>query len=76
MQPSKQVGKREFIQHTSRYLQWIDDEHSSLIITHRHKPDLIITKICTKKLSDLTGSVTMTIFDDINDQILPGYDVW
>ena len=76
MPPSKEVGKREFIQHTSRYLQWVENENQSLIITHHNEPDLLLTKIHSKKLSDLKGRVEIKIIGDINDQVLPGYDLW
>ena len=76
MEPPKEIGKREFIQHTSRYLQWVENENQSLIITHHNEPDLILMKIRSKTLSDLRGLATIKVIGDINDPILPGYDLW
>lgn len=76
MSAAKKVGKREFIQHTSQYLKWIEDQDGELIITHHHKPELILTRIKSKSIDDLRGFTTIKIHGDINDPILPGYDTW
>ncbi len=36
----REIGKREFIQHTSRYLRWIETENRPLVITHHNEPVL------------------------------------
>lgn len=73
---SKTVGKREFIQHTSKYLKWVEKQGQELVITHQNKPDLIITKIKLKSLKDLCGLTEIKVHGDINEPILPGYDAW
>lgn len=76
MHASKKVGKREFIQHTSRYLKWVEDQDKTLIITHHNQPDLLVTKVKSKTLSELRGFAKIIIHGDINEPILPGYDEW
>jgi hypothetical protein len=76
MQPLKTIGKREFIQHTSKYIKWVEEHGSQLIITHHNQPDLVLTKVRFKSLKDLRGSVNVTVKGDINDPVLPGYDEW
>jgi prevent-host-death family protein len=75
MSTSKMVGKREFIQHTSKYLKWVED-NESLVITHRNEPDLVITKIKQKSFEDMRGFTKIKIHGDINDHVLPGYNEW
>ena len=41
MHNSKTIGKREFIQHTSKYIKWVEEYGSELVITHQNRPDLI-----------------------------------
>lgn len=72
----KMVGKREFIQHTSKYIKWVEEENKELIITHQNKPDLLITKIKEKTLEGMQGFADITIHGDINEHVLPGYDEW
>lgn len=70
-----QVGKREFIQHTSKYLGLA--ESREVIITHHNKPCLKIVPVHPKTISDLAGILeNIKIIGDINDPILPGYDQW
>lgn len=76
MQPLKTIGKREFIQHTSKYIKWVEEHGSSLIITHHNYPGLILTKAKLKSLKDLRGSIDIKVYGDINDSVLPGYDEW
>lgn len=76
MQFPKAVGKREFIQHTSKYIKWVEEHDSELVITHQNRPDLILTKIKLKTLKDLRGSVNIKVYGDINEPVLPGYDEW
>jgi len=71
----KKVGKREFIQHTSTYLKWVDNKNQ-LIITHQNKPALIIIKIKPKAFSDLKGLTDIKVEGDMNEHVLPGYDEW
>ena len=72
----KHIGKREFIQHTSKYIKWVEEQGHEIVITHHNRPDLILSKIKLKSLHDLRGSVQVIIHGDINEPILPGYDQW
>ena len=74
--PRKTVGKQEFTQHTSKYLRWVEEHDGGLIITHQNKPDLKLTKVKHKTLSDLRGIAEIKVHGDINEPILPGYDPW
>lgn len=76
MQISKTIGKREFIQHTSKYIKWVEEHGSQLVITHHNQPDLVLAKIKLKSLKDLRGTVKIKIHGDINEPVLPGYDEW
>lgn len=76
MNTSKMVGKREFIQHTSKYLKWVEEQDKELIITHHNEPDLVITKIKQKSFEDMRGFAKLKIHNDINEHVLPGYDKW
>lgn len=76
MQGSKTIGKREFIQHTSKYLKWVEEQGSQLVITHHNHPGIMLTKIKLKSLKDLRGSVEVKVHGDINDSVLLGYDEW
>lgn len=70
------VGKREFIQHTSRYLKLLDGFNVRLIVTHKEEDDLLITKIKHKSIKELRGFTKIKRHADINEHILPGYDQW
>lgn len=70
------VGKREFIQHTSKYIKWVEEHGSQLVITHHHHPELVLTKIKSKSLKELRGTVSVKVHGDINEPVLPGYDEW
>ena len=76
MQATKSIGKREFIQHTSKYLKWVEEHGNELVITHHNRPDMVLTKIKPKSLKDLRGLVEVKIHGDINEHFLPGYDEW
>ena len=76
MPPSKTIGKREFIQHTSKYIKWVEEHGSALIITHHNHPGLVLTKAKFKSLKDLRGSVSVKVYGDITEPVLPGYDEW
>jgi len=70
------IGKRDFIQNTSKYLK-LAHEVDKIIITHHNKPVLIISPIEEKSLSDLQGLIKhVKVKGDINDPIFPGYDEW
>lgn len=73
---TKMIGKREFVQHTSKYLKWVEEHNQDLVITHRNKPDLVIVKIKHKTFKDLQGITTVKVHGDINAHVLPGYDEW
>jgi hypothetical protein len=70
------VGKREFIQHTSKYLKWASEQNTELIITHQNKPDLILTKIKSKSIKDMAGFAKIKVIGDINDTVLPEINQW
>lgn len=70
------IGKREFIQHTSKYIKLVEEQGREIVITHHNRPDLVLSKIKSSSLIDLRGSVKVTIHGDINETILPGYDQW
>lgn len=76
MHSSKQIGKREFIQNTSKYIRWVEDHGSELIITHRHQPDLVLSKIKPNSVKGLRGAIHIKVHGDINEPVLPGYDEW
>ena len=76
MQAVKTVGKREFIQNTSKYLKLVEGQGTELIITHQNQPDLLITKIKPKALKDLRGITQIKVYGDINAPVLPGYEEW
>ena len=76
MKRTKLIGKREFIQHTSKYLHWAEESGLQLIITHQNKPALILVKIKSKALKDLKGMADIKVHGDINEPVLPGYDEW
>ena len=76
MPNSKRIGKREFIQHTSKYIKWVEEYGSELVITHQNRPDLVLTKIKLKSLRSLRGAVTIKVHGDLNEQVLPGYNEW
>jgi hypothetical protein len=76
MLPSKIVGKREFIQHTSKYIKWLEEHEETILITHHNKPALLLTRIKPMTIKDMRGFAEIKIHGDINDPILPGYDEW
>ncbi len=76
MHPLKMIGKREFIQHTSKYLKYVEDEGKELIITHHNKPDLVLTKIKVMTFKQMRAFADVKIHGDINEPVLPGYDEW
>jgi hypothetical protein len=75
MHTEKTIGKREFIQHTSKYLKWAEQHDDDLVITHHDAPVLILKKIKSKSIEDLRGFVKH-IHGDVNEPVLPGYDEW
>lgn len=76
MQPFKKIGKREFIQHTSKYVKWVEEHGTQLVITHHNHPGLILAKIKLKTLSDMKGSTSVKVHGDVNEPVLPEYDEW
>lgn len=73
---TKKIGKREFIQHTSKYLKWVEEHGVQLVITHHHHPDFVLMKIKLKSLKDLRGLANVKIHGDINEHVLPEYTEW
>lgn len=77
MHEVKLVGKREFIQHTSKYLKWVEQhEGERLVITHQNEPALVVTKFNAKTFKNLRGFATIKVHGDINEPVLPGFDKW
>jgi prevent-host-death family protein len=72
----KEIGKREFIQHTSKYIKLVEEQGQDIVITHHNRPDLVLSKIKLNSFHDLRGSVKVKIHGDINESIFPGYDQW
>jgi prevent-host-death family protein len=70
------VGKRDFIQHTSKYLK-LAEHGEEVIVTHQNQPTLRITPIKKKSIKELRGLIKeIKIKGDINDPSLPGFDKW
>ena len=76
MSNTKSIGKREFIQHTSKYIKYVEENGCDLVITHQNVPDLMLTKIKQRSIKDLQGSYEVNVHGDINEHVLPGYDEW
>ena len=71
------VGKREFIQHTSKYLKLAETKGKELIITHQGKPVLHMEPMKKKTINDLKGLITrIHVKGDINEPIVPGFEEW
>jgi hypothetical protein len=75
MHATRTVGKREFIQHTSKYIKLVEKNGDKLIITHQNNPDLLITKITSKSFKDLRG-LTIKVHGDINEPVFPEFEEW
>ncbi len=71
MSYTKQVEKREFLQNTSKYICWVEDHGNKLIITHKHQPNLILSKIKSNSVKDLRGTIHIKVHGDINEPTLP-----
>ena len=70
------VGKRDFIQRTSKYLKQAEED-SVIIITHNNVPVLKLSKIKSRQVASLQGLLEFVeVEGDINDPVLPGYDQW
>ena len=67
MQFPKIIEKREFIQHTSKYIKWVEEDGNTLVITHQNRPDLVLAKIKLKSLK---------VLNDMNEHVLPRDDEW
>lgn len=76
MQLPKSIGKREFMQHTSKYIQWVEEHDISLIITHHKRPELVLSRVKPMRFQDLAGTVEIKVQGDVNESVLPGYDEW
>jgi len=72
----KTIGKREFIQHTSKYIKLVEELGHEIVITHHNRPDLVLSKIKSSSFHDLRGSINVKIHGDINEPVMPGYDQW
>ncbi len=70
------VGKREFIQQTSKYLKMAENEND-IIITHQKKPKLYISPVKKKSIKDLRGIIrAVKSKGDINEPVFPEYTQW
>lgn len=70
------IRKRDFIQHTSRYLKLAEAE-GKIIITHHNKPTLEVKMLKPKSIRELKGLIKeIDDQNDITDQELLGYDEW
>ena len=70
------IGKREFIQQTSKYLKMAEKE-GDIVITHQKKPKLHLSPIKKKSIKDLQGLIkAVKSKDDINDPVFPEYTQW
>lgn len=74
MHTLKTIEKRKFIQDTNKYLKLIEAQNIELIITHQNEPDLLITKIKSKTIKDLRGTLKVKVHGDINEHIFQEYD--
>ena len=76
MTSKQSVGKRDFIQHTSKYLKMAEHDNE-IIITHHNEPVLVLSAIKPKSIKHLRGIITkIKEHEDINEPILPGFDQW
>lgn len=76
MSDYRKVGKREFVQHTAKYLK-LSEELGGLIITHHNQAKLYLAPIKPKTILNLKGLLKKVIVHgDINDHVLPGYESW
>jgi hypothetical protein len=77
MAKNLKVGKREFIQHTSKYLKLAENKGVTLFITQYGKQVLCISLIEKKTIKDLAGLVPhVKVKGDINEHVLPEIDQW
>ena len=72
------VGKRQFLQASSRYLKEAEEKGRELIITYHDEPRLRVISIPKKTIRDLKGSLKKCSVneEDVNTPILPGFDTW
>ena len=70
------IGKREFIQHTSKYLKLAGKDAKTIVITHHNHPELVLNKIEINSIKSLRGSATVQIVGNINDPVFLGFDQW
>lgn len=77
MKPAKKVGKREFSNHTSKYLNRVERTGEELLITDRKKTVLKIVPVERKTLTSLRGLFKkIKIKGDINDPVFLPFDKW
>ena len=70
------IGKKEFIQQTSKCLKLVE-EKGQLIITHHGEPCLIVKTIKEKSVRELRGLITkIETAEDINTPVFEGIDKW
>ncbi len=71
-----EIGKREFIQHTSKYIKLAEIE-GKIIITHHGKAEFELVPLKKPTLQDLRGCIRhLEIIGNINEPVLVGYDEW
>ena len=72
-----QIGKREFLQHASKYLKKIEETGEEMVITHHNKPQLKLIPIEPKGIQSLKGLIKkFKKREDINKPIFPPFDKW
>lgn len=77
MKPAKKVGKREFSNHTSKYLTLVQKTGQEITITERNLPVLKLVPIEKKTFASLKGILKdVKIKGDINDPVFPPFDKW
>jgi antitoxin (DNA-binding transcriptional repressor) of toxin-antitoxin stability system len=71
------IGKRDFLHHASQYLKEVESQGTVLVISTRGIPCLQISPIKKKSIRNLRGLIKGKIdHDQINEPILPGFDLW
>ena len=68
------VSKRDFVQHTSRYLN-LTQKDEYLVITHHGVPCLKLLPFKEKTTDDLKGLV-VDIKGDMTKPVLEGFEQW
>ncbi len=77
MNTAKTVGKREFSNHTSKYLTLVQKSGQEITITERNQPVLRLVPIEKKTFASLRGLFSGPIdMDELNKPEFPPFDKW